>query len=233
MTDAPIVKAPIVKAPIVKSPIVKVCGLSTPETVAAAVAAGASHIGFIFYPPSPRAVSPETAREIARSAPTSVSRVAVFVDADDAEIQTVVETLSPQVLQLHGRETPARVAALKKRFGLTVMKAIRVSSADDIHAARAYDGIADMLLFDAKPPKDAAGMLPGGNGLAFDWNLLGAYGGGTPWFLSGGLDAENAREAARISGARALDVSSGVEDRPGCKNTAKIAAFLAAVRAPE
>lgn len=210
--------------------IIKVCGLSTPEAVAAAVQGGASHIGFIFYPPSPRAVSPEMARVLARPIPSSVKRVAVLVDAGDDEIEVIVAALSPDILQLHGKETPARVSAIKQRFGLTVMKAIRVSSADDVLAAEAYDGIADILLFDAKPPKDTPGMLPGGNGLAFDWALLARYHGRSPWMLSGGLDAENAREAARISGARALDVSSGVEDRPGVKNIAKIDGFLKAVR---
>lgn len=205
---------------------VKICGLNTSEAVAAAHAGGASHIGFIFYPPSPRAVSPERAGEIAKAAPPSLKRVAVFVDPSDAEIQAVVDALSPTMLQLHGSETPERVTQVKQRFGLPVMKAIRVSTAGDIQAAGAYDGIADALLFDAKPPKNAAGMLPGGNGLAFDWTLLTTFQGTTPWFLSGGLDLENVGQAMNITGARAIDVSSGVEDRPGVKNTEKIGAFL-------
>jgi phosphoribosylanthranilate isomerase len=210
---------------------IKICGLSTRESVAAAVAGGATHIGFIFYPPSPRAVSPETAGEIASAAPESVARVAVFVDPSDAEIDRVIAALSPSILQLHGKETPDRVAEVKRRFGLAVMKAIRVSTREDIQAAMAFDGIADSLLFDAKPPKNAVGMLPGGNGLAFDWTLLAGFQGATPWFLSGGLDLENVAQALSISGARAVDVSSGVEDRPGVKNPARIGAFLRAVEA--
>ena len=209
---------------------VKVCGLNTAEAVAAACAGGATHIGFIFYPPSPRAVSPETAGTIAAAAPKTVLRVAVFVDPSDAEIQAVIKALSPHILQLHGHESPERVAEVKQRFGLPAMKAVRVSSAEDIDAALAYDGVADILLFDAKPPKDAAGMLPGGNGLAFDWTLLSNFKGTTPWFLSGGLDLDNVAEALEISGARALDISSGVEDRPGVKNLEKIGAFLDTVR---
>ena len=209
---------------------VKICGLSTSEAVAAAHAGGASHIGFIFYPPSPRAVSPERAGEIAKSAPRSVARVAVFVDPSDAEIEAVVGALSPAILQLHGSESPERVLEVKQRFGLPVMKAIRVSSAEDIRSAEPYDGIADALLFDAKPPKNVEGMLPGGNGLAFDWALLSAYQGTTPWFLSGGLDLDNVGQAMEITGAEAIDVSSGVEDRPGVKNIEKISAFLRATR---
>ena len=210
---------------------VKICGLNTRDAVAAACASGASHIGFIFYPASPRAVSPEVAGEIAKAAPDSVARVAVFVDPSDTEIDVVIKKLSPAMLQLHGAETPERIAEIKRRFGLPVMKAIRVSTADDVQAARAFDGIADILLFDAKPPKNAEGMLPGGNGLAFDWTLLAAFEGTTPWFLSGGLDLENVDQALSISGARAVDISSGVEDRPGLKNLEKIGAFLRIVAA--
>ncbi|MBL6598672.1 MAG: phosphoribosylanthranilate isomerase [Alphaproteobacteria bacterium] len=209
---------------------VKICGLNTSEAVAAAHAGGASHIGFIFYPPSPRAVSPERAGEIAKSAPPTVARVAVFVDPTDAEIEAVVAALAPTMLQLHGSETPERVREVKQRFGLAVMKAIRVSTVEDIQAATVYDGIADALLFDAKPPKNAEGMLPGGNGLAFDWTLLATYKGKTPWFLSGGLDMNNLAQAMEISGAQAIDLSSGVEDRPGVKNVEKIGAFLRAVK---
>jgi phosphoribosylanthranilate isomerase len=209
---------------------VKICGLNTSEAVAAAHAGGASHIGFIFYPPSPRAVSPARAGEIAKSAPASVKRVAVFVDPSDAKIEAVVAALSPAMLQLHGSESPGRVTEVKERFGLPVMKAIRVSSAEDICSAEPYDGIADALLFDAKPPKNAEGMLPGGNGLAFDWTLLSDFQGATPWFLSGGLDLDNIEQAMRITGAGAIDVSSGVEDWPGVKNTEKIGAFLRVAR---
>lgn len=210
---------------------VKICGLKTDAAVAAACDGGASHIGFIFYPPSPRAVSPEQSGDIARTAPAFVRRVAVFVDPSDDEIAAVIAALAPDILQLHGTESPERVAEIKRRFALPVMKAIRVSGAGDIDAAAPYEGIADFLLFDAKPPKDARGMLPGGNGLAFDWTLLKAFKGATPWFLSGGLDLGNIDEALDISGARAVDVSSGVEDRPGVKNPKKISAFLGAIEA--
>jgi phosphoribosylanthranilate isomerase len=210
---------------------VKICGLKTRDAVLAASAGGASHIGFIFYPPSPRAVSPEIAGEIAGAAPNSVARVAVFVNPSDDEIEAVIKYLAPAMLQLHGAETPERVTEVKKRFGLPVMKAIRISTSADIKAAETFDGVADILLFDAKPPKGVEGMLPGGNGLAFDWTLLATFQGTTPWFLSGGLDLENIGAALKITNARAVDVSSGVEDRPGVKNLDKISTFLQAVKA--
>ena len=210
-------------------PKVKVCGLGAPEAVAAAVEGGASHLGFVFYPPSPRAVAPARAGELARAAAGAARRVAVAVDPTDAEIARIVAALAPDLLQLHGRETPERTAEIGRRFGAPTMKAIRVSTAADIAGARAWEGAADALLFDARPPPGA--VLPGGNGRAFDWTLLAGFESGLPWFLSGGLDAANVAGAIRAAAPPALDVSSGVEDRPGVKNTGKIAAFLAAVRA--
>ena len=208
------------------TPLVKVCGLTSAEAVTAA--AGASHVGFIFYPPSPRALAPAAAAALRAKVAPGTQIVAVFVDPCDSAIEAVITTLAPDLLQLHGKESPQRVAAVRQRFGVPVMKAVRVSDARDIGAARHYEGIVDSLLFDAKPPAGAIGMLPGGNGLAFDWSLLAGYDGDTPWFLSGGLDRQNLAQAIRASGARAVDVSSGVEDRPGVKNIAKIHAFLAA-----
>jgi phosphoribosylanthranilate isomerase len=204
---------------------VKICGLKTAETVAAAVEGGAAYLGFNFYPRSPRAVTPEEAGRLAAAVPAGVANVALIVDADDALIDEIVTTLSPHILQLHGRETPERVAAIKARTGLTVMKALPIASADDAAAAHAYDTAADLLLFDAKPPP---GGLPGGNGLPFDWRLLKGARWSLPWLLSGGLTPENVAEAIRSTGAERVDVSSGVEDRPGVKSPDKIRRFLAA-----
>ena len=210
---------------------VKICGINTPEALAAAVNGGADYVGFIFYPPSPRHVTPERAREIGSRAPETVAKVGMAVDLTDAEIETILKTAPLDMLQLHGRESPARVAAIRARFGLPVMKAVRIADAADVAAAADYRGAADRLLFDAKPPKDMKGALPGGNALAFDWQLLAGKTWPVPWMLSGGLDPGSVAEAIRTSGARAVDVSSGVEDRPGLKNPDKIRAFLAAAKA--
>lgn len=209
---------------------VKICGLTSEEAVDAAVSAGASHVGFVFYPPSPRAVTPERAAELARRVPAHVKTVALFVDAEDGLLERVARLVRPAVFQLHGQESPERVAAIKARFGVEAMKAVRVATADDARSAEAYDGIADTILFDAKPPKNLD-RLPGGNGLSFDWTALSGYRGHTPWMLAGGLDAGNVAAAIRMTGAKAVDTSSGVEDEPGVKNLAKIRAFLAAAHA--
>jgi phosphoribosylanthranilate isomerase len=206
---------------------VKICGLTTEETVRAAVDAGATHIGFNFFPPSPRYVTPARAGELAREVPEGVEIVALFVDPDDALLDAVVAACHPTLLQLHGKETPERVAAVKARFGIPVMKAARIADAGDIAATAVYDGIADCLLFDAKPPKDKD-KLPGGNGVAFDWRLMADWTGATPWMLAGGLEVGNVAEAIRLTGAKAVDTSSGVEDAPGVKNAEKIKAFVAA-----
>lgn len=207
---------------------VKICGLNSPEAVRAA--ATADYAGFVFYGRSPRNLTPERAAELAAALPPTVKKVALLVDADDAFIQDVVKTFKPDMLQLHGKETPARVAELKRLFGLPVMKAIAVREAADIAAAEAYAGVADRLLFDAKPP-ERPGALPGGNAASFDWTLLAGKRFALPWMLSGGLTAGNVADAVRIAGAPAVDVSSGVEDRPGLKNPSKIKWFIDIIRA--
>jgi len=207
----------------------KICGLSSEAAVAAAVEGGAAYLGFVFYPPSPRAVSPARAATLCAAVPSGVLRVGLFVDADDALIRAVLDAAPIDILQFHGRETPDRVAEIKLRFHRPVMKVIAVAAPQDVLAAARYDAVADMLLFDAKPPlhEDA---LPGGNGLAFDWHLIAGHQWRRPWMLSGGLTAALLPEAVRISGARAVDVSSGVERRPGDKDPDKIRAFLAVAR---
>lgn len=209
---------------------IKICGLSTPPTLEAAIAAGADMAGFVFFPPSPRNISVETARALATIAQARVQKVALMVDADDEAIGAIVDALRPDWLQLHGREAPARAADIRVRFGLPVMKAIGVSIAADLAVVAAYEPVVDRILFDAKPPKGA--VLPGGNGNAFDWTILRDAQIRKPWMLSGGLDASNVAEALRISGARAVDVSSGVESAPGVKDAGRIAAFIAAARGP-
>ncbi len=209
---------------------VKICGINAPAALAAAVEGGADYVGFIFYPPSPRYVTPQRAREIGAAAPASVTKVGVVVDVDDATLEAILEAAPLDMLQLHGGESPERVAAVRERFALPVMKAVRIAGEADVSAAETYREAADRLLFDAKPPKDMAGALPGGNALAFDWQLLAGHPWTLPWMLSGGLDAETLAEAVRVSGARAVDVSSGVEERPGVKAPAKIRAFLAAAK---
>ncbi len=209
----------------------KICGISDAEAMAAAVAGGARYVGLNFYPPSPRAVTPLAAAELAAGLPVSVQTVGLFVDAGDAEIDAVLEAVPLDILQLHGAETPDRAAALKARTGRTIMKVVSVADAADLDRAGAYEGVVDLLLFDAKPPKDMENALPGGNALRFDWTLLQGREWAVPWMLAGGLTAENVAEAVRRTGAPAVDVSSGVEDRPGRKNPRKIRAFLDAVAA--
>jgi phosphoribosylanthranilate isomerase len=208
----------------------KICGLSTSEAVAAAVAGGAACIGFVFYPPSPRAVTPERAARLCAGVPREVVRVGLFVDADDATIEAALVMAPLDLLQFHGSETPERVAGARLKFGRQVMKAVAIAKPPDVLAAAQHEEAADWLLFDAKPPlrPDA---LPGGNGLAFDWELIAGRSWRRPWMLSGGLTAALLADAVRISGAAAVDVSSGVETRPGIKDPEKIRAFLAAARA--
>jgi phosphoribosylanthranilate isomerase len=203
---------------------VKICGLSTAEAVTAAVEAGARYVGFVFFPPSPRSLTPIRAAAVLASAPTGPVRVGLFVDADDALLAEVLASVPLDMVQLHGAEPPARVAEVKARFGLPVIKAVAIAGADDLARARAYDDVADLLLFDARPPKGAT--RPGGNAQPFDWSLVRGRERRRPWLLAGGIDAENIAAAVRASGAPAIDVSSGVEDRPGVKNPAKIRALL-------
>ena len=209
---------------------VKICGLSTPATVDAAVQAGARYVGFVFYPPSPRAVSVELAGQLARRLPTGVRSVGLFVEPSDDELDDTLSKVPLDLIQLHGGELPARVAEVKRSVSIPVMKAIRVATSEDVAEAEAYQAAADRLLFDAKPPKTVA-SLPGGNGLAFDWSLLAGRRWSAPWMLSGGLTVDTVAAAVARTGAPAVDVSSGVEDRPGAKSVAKIRAFVAAAQA--
>ncbi|WP_374443704.1 phosphoribosylanthranilate isomerase [Stella sp.] len=209
---------------------VKICGLTRPEAVAAAVAGGAAFVGFVFYPRSPRAVMPEVAGQLAAAVPKGVTKVGLFVDADDATIARVLAAVPLDLLQLHGHETPERVAAIRARFGVPVMKVLPVAEPGDVEAADRYAPAVDRLMFDSRPPR-RPDALPGGNGLPFDWRLMAGRRWPVPWMLAGGLTPENVAEAVRLTGAEAVDVSSGVEDAPGVKNVGKIAAFLAAARA--
>jgi len=208
---------------------VKICGLSSPETVQAAVEAGADFVGFVFFARSPRAVTAAQAAILARGVPADVAKVGLFVDADDVAIADVLAQAGLDYLQLHGAETPERVGQIRARFGLPVIKAVAIAGAADIDRARTYEAVSDILLFDAKPPqtKDA---LPGGNGLVFDWTLIAGRTWTRPWMLSGGLDAGNLGEAVRISGAKMVDVSSGVESAPGVKDIVKIRGFVEAAK---
>jgi len=201
----------------------KICGLSTPETVDAAIAAGAAWLGFVFFPKSPRDVSPELAASLIARAPQTTGKAAVLVDPDDALIARIVQA-GVTALQLHGDESPERLAALR-RHGVELWKAVPVRTRADLDKARAYRGVADRILYDAKTPK---GTLPGGMGLRFDWKLLEGLDHPLPWALSGGLDAGNLAEAVGTTGARLVDTSSGVETAPGVKDVDKIAAFLQA-----
>jgi phosphoribosylanthranilate isomerase len=208
----------------------KICGLKTPETVAAAVEGGAALVGFNFYGRSPRCVDPATVKQLAAIVPDGVRTVGLLVDDSDARITEILGHCDLDLLQLHGHETPERVAEIRARFGKPVIKVIPVSEAADLDRAAAYEGVADYLMFDAKPPKSMANALPGGNAISFDWALLSGRRFQRPWLLAGGLTPDNLIEAVRISGAPLVDVSSGVEDRPGEKNVSKIKAFLDASR---
>ncbi|CAD7335782.1 phosphoribosylanthranilate isomerase [Sphingomonadales bacterium 56] len=207
---------------------IKICGLSTPDTIGAAVRAGATHLGFVHFAKSPRHVEADQLRALASTIPAHVERVAVLVDPTDETLAELAATKTLTTLQLHGKESPERAAAIAKRFELPVWKAISVKTRADIDAARAYAGAADFLLFDAKTPDGAA--LPGGMGLRFDWTLLRGVPISMPWGLSGGLGIDNVAEAIRITGAPMIDVSSGVESAPGIKSVDKIMAFCKAAQ---
>jgi phosphoribosylanthranilate isomerase len=210
--------------------LAKICGINSPEAMAAAIAGRAAYVGLVFYPPSPRAVTPEQAASLAATAPAHIAKVGLFVDADDATLQRVLDKVPLDILQLHGSETPQRVAAIKQRFGRKVMKAVRIAGAEDVKNAEAFVDVADRLLFDAQAPADMAGALPGGNGLAFDWQLLAEKEWPLPWMLSGGLTADNLSEAVAATGAVCVDVSSGVEAARGVKDPQKIARFLSVAK---
>jgi phosphoribosylanthranilate isomerase len=210
------------------TPVVKICGLSTAATLDAALEAGADMVGVVFFPKSPRHVDWATARALGLQARGRAKIVALSVDAEDETLERIVDALSPDLMQLHGSETPARVKRIGELCGCPTMKAIGVAARADLARAEAYEGVADYLLIDAKPPKDAA--LPGGNGRPFDWALARDFHVPRPWLLSGGLDPETVGTAIALSGAYGVDVSSGVESAPGVKDPAKIRAFVAAAR---
>ena len=205
---------------------VKICGLRTVDDVVAVARAGAAYAGFVFFPKSPRHLSIPEARALALAAPVGLAKVALIVNADDAAIEAILADVPIDMLQLHGAETPARVAEVRDRFGLPVMKAVGLSGEADLAAIMEYSLIADQLLIDAKPGSGTD--LPGGNGLAFDWRLLVGRKWLRPWMLAGGLGPQNVADAVRLTGAAQVDVSSGVESAPGVKDHAKIAAFVAA-----
>ena len=211
--------------------IVKICGLSTPETVDVALQAGADMVGFVFFPASPRHISLETARELGRQAKGRALKVALTVDADDATLANIVETLRPDMLQLHGGESVARLRDIKQNFGLPVMKAIPVASSADLAGLPGYAAVADRILFDARAPKGAT--RPGGLGAVFDWHLLENLDLKLPFMVSGGLNAGNVADAVRITRAGGVDVSSSVERAPGVKEPELIQAFIRAARATE
>jgi phosphoribosylanthranilate isomerase len=210
--------------------LIKICGLKTPETLAAALDGGCDMVGFVFFPPSPRHLDPAAARALAAGVEGRAQRVALTVDADDASLDEIVDELDPDWLQLHGREPPDRVAELRARYGRPVMKAVGLAVAEDLARAAAYAGVADRLLFDAKAPPSAP--LPGGNGLPFDWTLLRGR-ADRDWMLSGGLTPANVGQAVTMLAPPGLDVSSGVESRPGVKDPDLIRRFIAQARAAE
>lgn len=210
------------------TPMIKICGLSTPETVLTALENSADMIGFIFFPKSPRNVSVGQAAELRGQAIGKAEAVAVTVDADNAFLDAIVSGMKPDLLQLHGHETPERVAEVKSRYGLPIMKAFSIREAADLAAVAPYQGIADRFLFDAKAPKGSE--LPGGNGISFDWTLLAPLDPGLDYMLSGGLNAGNVGEALAITNAPGLDISSGVESAPGVKDIRLINDFFAAVK---
>jgi phosphoribosylanthranilate isomerase len=210
---------------------VKICGLSTRETLDAALDAGADMVGFVFFPPSPRHLSLDTARELGKRVERRAIKVALTVDADDATLQAITTALQPDILQLHGHETPARVSAIRQKFGREVMKALPVERASDLAALPDYAEIADRILFDARPPKGAT--RPGGLGAVFDWQLLRDLDLKLPFMVSGGLHAGNVAEAVRVTRPSGVDVSSGVERAPGIKDIEMIRDFIRAARATE
>lgn len=211
----------------------KICGVNSETAMTAAVVHGADYVGLMFYPPSPRFLGLVEAAGLAALVPETIKRVGVFVDAPENVIEETLEAVPLEMLQFHGHETPAQVASARARFGLPVIRAVRLAAPTDLEAARAFEDVADMILFDAKPPADMAGALPGGNAVSFDWTFLRGYRGRKPWILSGGLRADNLKEAVAVTGARAVDVSSGVETAPGVKDPDLITAFLAAAHALE
>ncbi|WP_341369028.1 phosphoribosylanthranilate isomerase [Yoonia sp. BS5-3] len=207
---------------------VKICGLRDAAAIDAAVQAGAAYIGFVFFEKSPRHISVADAAKLAAGVPAGVAKVALVVNPDDALLDRILDTVPLDMIQLHGSEAPARVAEIKARYGLPVMKAVGVAGPDDLVLIDSYAAVADQILVDTKPPKDA--KLPGGNGARFDWTLIAGRRWPVPWMLAGGLDPVNVAEAVAVTGAQQLDLSSAVESAPGVKDPKLIAAFMAAVR---
>jgi len=207
---------------------VKICGITSPAAIDAAVSAGAAYGGLVFHPDSPRFVSLEQARALAGQMRGRLKIVALIADIDDTRIEALVQTVRPDFLQLHGGESVARTAEIRARFGLPVIKALPVAQASDLDIAAGYEQVADMLMFDARPPKGAA--RAGGHGMAFDWKLLKNRSFTKPWFLAGGLTPENVARAVELSGAQQVDVSSGVESAPGVKDAARIREFITAAK---
>ena len=211
--------------------IVKICGLSTRETLDVTLDAGADMVGFVFFPPSPRHVSLETGRNLGRQVKQRALKVALTVDADDATLDNIMDALSPDIFQLHGQESVARLRDIKQKFGRPVMKAVPVATSADLAVLPGYAAVADRILFDARAPKDAT--RPGGLGAPFDWHLLENLDLRLPYMVSGGLHADNVAEALRVTGAGGADVSSGVESAPGVKDPELIKAFIRAARATQ
>ena len=209
----------------------KICGLSSAASVAHAAGAGAAYLGFNFYPPSPRSLDLVTARGLVLGTPAGPVKVALLVDAEDSFLDALLDTVPADMLQLHGAESPDRVAEIRARTGLPVMKAIGIRDAADLAQIADYEAVADQLLIDAKPPREGIGILPGGNGLSFDWRLIAGRRWTCPWLLAGGLTSANVAEAIRLTGAEQVDVSSGVESAPGVKDLDKITAFIRAASA--
>jgi len=207
---------------------VKICGLTSAAAVAHAADVGAAYLGFNFYPPSPRALELDAARTLTQGTPAGITRVALVVDADDFFLDQLVATVPVDMLQLHGHESPQRVTAIRARTGLPVMKVIGIGDAGDVSRIAEYEAVADQLLIDAKPPRQGAGILPGGNALSFDWRLIAGRRWARPWLLAGGLTASNVADAARLTGAVQVDVSSGVEATRGVKDLDKISTFIRA-----
>ena len=208
---------------------VKICGLATVDDVRACADADANYMGLVFFEKSPRNITIPAARELALAAPLGLAKVALVVNPSDAELDAITATVPLDMLQLHGRETPERVAEVKARYGLPVMKAVGIADGDDLPKLESYFGVADQILVDAKPPK--GGELPGGNGLSFDWRLIAGRRWPCPWMLAGGLTPENVAEAVKMTGAKQVDVSSGVEDAPGQKNAELTQKFVQSSRA--
>ena len=208
---------------------VKICGLATVDDVRGCADAGANYMGLVFFQKSPRNITLPAARELALAAPLGLAKVALVVNPSDADLDAITGTVPLDMLQLHGRETPERVAEVKARYGLPVMKAVGIADGDDLPKLESYFGVADQILVDAKPPK--GGELPGGNGLSFDWRLIAGRRWPCPWMLAGGLTPENVAEAVKMTGAKQVDVSSGVEDAPGQKNAKLIQKFVQSSRA--